>query len=112
MVQRRDRFRFTLEPGQAIGDLCGVFGQHFDLDLATQTGVPSPIHVAHRTGADGADDFVRAQTRAADQRHEMEPSMTLLGLGTSVLWPPAVASQGFHAAVSGAARFARGSRPL
>ena len=43
--------------------------KHFDGDVAAEPRVASPVHLAHAAGADGRDDFVRAEARANEDVH-------------------------------------------
>ena len=61
MIQRRQNFRFTLEPGQSLGILCEGGGQNFDRYFAIQLGVLGAIDLTHPACTDGREDFIRAE---------------------------------------------------
>jgi len=54
---------------QAIGIGRHGDGQHFDRHVAAEPRVACPIDLAHAAGAERADDFVRAELRAAVESH-------------------------------------------
>ena len=43
--------------------------QSFDRDVAVETCVASPIHLAHAAGADQADDLIGTEARARSKTH-------------------------------------------
>src|SRR5688572_24453740 len=56
MVQRGDGPRFLLETAQSIRIAGEGLGKDLDRDLASQTRVTGPIHLAHPAGAEWRDD--------------------------------------------------------
>jgi hypothetical protein len=61
MIQRRDRARFAHES-------LGMLGlEALDRDDATDSCVESLPDLAHPTCAKGADDFIRAESRAGSE---------------------------------------------
>ncbi len=50
MVQRRERLRFALKPGEAIGVLRERVGQNLQRDLASERRVAGAIDLAHAAG--------------------------------------------------------------
>ncbi len=49
---------------RASGSSASVRGQHFDGDVAAEPRVVGLVDFAHAAGADGRNDFVRAEARA------------------------------------------------
>ena len=64
MVQRRQRLGFALEARQPLGVVGEGLGQDLDRDVATQLGVGRAIDLAHAAGAEGGDNFIRAEAGA------------------------------------------------
>ncbi len=58
----------ALPPIGAVDATCG--GQHLDRHLAAELGVPGPPHLAHPTGAEGAEDFVAVETITRREGHD------------------------------------------
>ena len=71
MRERGHRLRFTLESRQALGIRGEQFRQDLDRDVAIELVIARPIHLSHATGADGAEDFVRAESRAWWEGHRV-----------------------------------------
>src|SRR5437667_11834414 len=69
MIERRERLRFTREPGQAIGIAGERLGQDFHGDVAIERRIARAIDLAHTAGADRGEDFVRTEARAGAQAH-------------------------------------------
>ena len=69
MVQGGEEFGFALESGQAPGVGADGLGQDLDCDLALEIGIRGAIDLAHPAGAEGGDDFIRAEARAGSQSH-------------------------------------------
>ena len=61
MVQRGERLRLALEPGEPLGILRERVGQDLDRHVATERRVARAIDLAHAAGAEGGEDFVRAE---------------------------------------------------
>jgi hypothetical protein len=70
MVQRRQRFRFALEPREPLGIRREYLRQDLDRDLAVEPGVTGAVDLAHPTGTEQREDFVRAEATARFERHE------------------------------------------
>jgi hypothetical protein len=64
MVQRREQFRFALEPREPIGIRRQRRWQDLDRDLTFQPGVGGAIHLPHAALADLRGDVVDAETCA------------------------------------------------
>ena len=64
VVERRGGPRFTLKPLQRLRRRRDPVRQHFDRHHPFETRVRGPIHFAHPSGAEGADDFVGAEASA------------------------------------------------
>ena len=69
MVQRGKRLRLTLEARQAVGVRGEELGNDLDRDVAVEPGIPGTVDFAHAAGADGGDDFIRAESGSGRQRH-------------------------------------------
>ena len=69
MRQRRDGLRLALEPRERRRILGKALGQDLDGDIAIQLGVAGAVDLAHAAGAELADDFVGAETRAWGKGH-------------------------------------------
>ena len=52
----------TLTRGLILSD---VWREDFDGDRPSEAGVRGSVHLAHSTGANGADDFIRTESSAA-----------------------------------------------
>ena len=65
MIERREHLRLALESRDAIGIGGEEFGQNLDRDVAVQPRIARPIHLAHAACAEGGNDLVRAESRAA-----------------------------------------------
>ncbi len=73
VVEGGEDLGLALEAGQAVAAGPGVARemgrQDFDGDVAIELGVAGAIDLAHRAGAEGADDFVDAKACAGLERH-------------------------------------------
>lgn len=67
MRQRRNSFRFPLESPASIRIGRDACWQYLDRDVPAEPRVASPIHVAHASGANDAQDFVRTKSSARFQ---------------------------------------------
>ena len=63
VIERGKDFRFALEAGDAIRIRREQFGQDLQRYVASELRVPSTIDFAHPAGAEGGEDFVRADAR-------------------------------------------------
>src|SRR5690349_15646282 len=68
MIEGGEDFRLALKTRQAIRIAGQGGGQHLDRDRSLEIAVGRAIDLAHATGADGGNDFVRADTRPGSQR--------------------------------------------
>ena len=59
MVQRGNRARFLLESASPFGVVGKIKRQHLDRDVAFQAAVSRSLDLAHATGANGCENFVR-----------------------------------------------------
>ena len=59
--------RFALESREPIRVVGERVGQDFQRDVAFELRVARAIDLAHASGADGGDDFIRAETRAGSE---------------------------------------------
>ena len=64
MVERSEHLRLALEPRETIRILCERVREDLQRDLAVQLRIARAIHLAHAAGADGGEDFVRAEASA------------------------------------------------
>src|ERR1039458_8931325 len=71
-ASRRTRSRAVAFAGGGIGGQ--MPGQHLDGYLPAEFGVLGAVHLAHTAGADGGEDFVRAEFVAGRERHVRESS--------------------------------------
>jgi hypothetical protein len=67
VIQRREHFRFALEPRQPFGITGDGRRQHLQRDLPLQVGVGRAIHLAHAAFAQQRDDVVGAKARSPDE---------------------------------------------
>ena len=65
MTQTGHRLCFPLESGLQFGLIGETPRKNLDRDGAVQAFVPGAIHLAHSTGANRRDDFIRAQVGSA-----------------------------------------------
>ena len=71
VVQRGQHLRFALETGEAIRIAGEGVRQDLQRDVAIQLGIARAIHLAHAAGAEGGEDFVRAEARAGVEGQTM-----------------------------------------
>jgi hypothetical protein len=64
MIERGQHLRLALETCEAVGVERERVGDDLQRDVAIQLGIAGAIDLAHAAGAELADDFVRADTRA------------------------------------------------
>jgi hypothetical protein len=57
--------RFPLEPGQAVSIGGEELGEDLQRDIATEFGVACPIHLAHASSPQQANNLVRAKASAS-----------------------------------------------
>jgi hypothetical protein len=69
VVQRGYGPGLLLEAMEAVRIVCKRFGKNLQSDITPESRVASSIHLAHAAGAQGRDDFVRAQFRARRESH-------------------------------------------
>ena len=67
MVQRGQHLRLALETGEAIGIEREGVRHDLQRDLAIQLRVARAIHLAHAAGAEGGEDFIRADSGAGTE---------------------------------------------
>ena len=67
MIQRGEDLRFALEAREPLGIGDERVGQDLDGDVPLQPRVARAIDFAHAAGAEGDDDLIRAESRAAFQ---------------------------------------------
>ena len=69
VIERRNRLRLTLEPGDPLGVGEERLRQNLQRDIASEPRVAGAVDVAHLARATEADDLVRAETSASSQSH-------------------------------------------
>jgi hypothetical protein len=74
VVQARDRPRFFFEPAQPIGLFGDMRRKDLDSDLAAESAVTRPIHLAHPAGSERRHNFIGPESGASCQRH-LEPTI-------------------------------------
>ena len=67
VIERREDFRFALEPREPIGIGGERWRQDLYRDLTLQLGIGGPIHLPHPTFADLRGDFIDAEACAGSQ---------------------------------------------
>ena len=73
MIQRRDRAGFAVEAHSVLGF------ETFDRDDATDAGVAGLLHLAHASGADRREDFVRTEAHAGLKEQRKGTGLYLFG---------------------------------
>jgi hypothetical protein len=63
MIEGSEHLRFALESRDAIRIERERFRQHLDGDFAAELRIARAIDLAHATGPERADDFIRSETR-------------------------------------------------
>jgi hypothetical protein len=71
MIERRQRFRFSLEARESVWIAGKQLGQDLDRHVAIELRIASAIHLAHSTGAQGAEDFVGAESCSWSQHRRI-----------------------------------------
>ena len=71
MVERCEHVRLALESRCAIDTADARVADDFQRHVAMELGVARAIDLPHTAGAHERDDFVRAESRAGKQRHEL-----------------------------------------
>ncbi len=69
MIESSDGTGFLLEAAQTVSVRRKGRGKNFDGDDAIEAGVAGAIDLAHTAGAERCKDFIRAEFRAAGERH-------------------------------------------
>ena len=62
--ESRDCTRLAVKARHRIGIGRQPLWQDLDRDIPAESGIPRSIHFAHATGAEGVDDFIRAEARS------------------------------------------------
>ena len=83
MIQRSKRLRLALEPRQPLLVFREDLRQHLDRHLALELRVARPVHLAHATRAERAEDLVVAESAAEFQSHLNPPAPGASALRTS-----------------------------
>jgi hypothetical protein len=52
MIERGEQLGFAAEPREPFGIIGDLRRQHFERDVAMQSGVPRAVDLAHAAGAD------------------------------------------------------------
>ncbi|MGB7220680.1 MAG: hypothetical protein WBD07_17915 [Vicinamibacterales bacterium] len=61
MVEGCEDFGFALKTRQPLGVLGEGLWKYLDGDVALQAGITRSVDLTHPAGADGGDDFIRAE---------------------------------------------------
>ena len=61
VIQRGYGAGFALKAGQALGIMRHSRGEHLDGDVAAETWIAGAKDLSHTAGADGREDFIRAE---------------------------------------------------
>lgn len=69
MCELRDGVRFAFEALSRVGVGREAVGEGLDRDHASESRVARCVDRAHPAGAEGRNDFIRAEARAVCQRH-------------------------------------------
>ena len=69
VVQAGDGLRFALEPLVGNAAVGPAREEQLDRDFAIQARVFGEVHLAHATGSERGDDFVRTQASTGSERH-------------------------------------------
>jgi hypothetical protein len=69
MIERRERFRFTLEAEQALPIGGEGLEDHLDGDVAAEPGVVGAKDLTHSAGAQRRQDSVRTEIRSGSEGH-------------------------------------------
>ena len=77
MVQRGQCLRFALKPRQVVGVIGQRGRQDFDGHVAVELGVARAVDLAHPASAQRREDFVRAESVARSERHQLRLDCTL-----------------------------------
>jgi hypothetical protein len=86
MVQDSGGSRFLLEAPEAVGIARERRGQDLDRDLPSEAVVARPIDLPHPSGADLAEDLVRAEAGTGRERQALLPFAGIyLGRRSSVI---------------------------
>ena len=86
VIQRREDFRFALEPREPIGIGGERWRQDLDRDLALQLRVGRPIHLPHPAFADLRGDFVDAEAGAGSEGQCLRDYTGAAVAGTGLLF--------------------------
>jgi hypothetical protein len=62
MVERGERLSLARETGEALRILREQVREDLDGDVAIEPRIAGAIHLSHAAGADGGQDFARAET--------------------------------------------------
>jgi len=71
VVERRDRVRLALEPGERFAVDREGLGQHFHRDLPVQLRVARAVDLAHAARAERGQDLVCAEACAGRESQEL-----------------------------------------
>jgi hypothetical protein len=67
--ESRDGTRLAMKTRHRVGIGRQPFWQDLDRDIAAESGIPRSIHCTHATGAEGGDNFIRAEARSWGKCH-------------------------------------------
>src|SRR5579871_4155786 len=85
MTQRRQRFRFTLEPRQPFRIAAEFLWQRFDRHFTLQLGIPRTVDLTHTAATQEREDFVGAELGSGGEAHfaslSIQLTITVIGAG-------------------------------
>ena len=64
MIERGEDFGLALKAGEPLAIVRDVGRQYFQRDVTFELRVPRAVDLAHAAGAQGREDFVRAEADA------------------------------------------------
>ena len=76
-----DRAGFVFKAVALFGSLRDAVGQHLDGYRAFEAGIPGAIHFSHSTGAEGRQNFERAEFLTQGKSHWRRDYTSYAGLG-------------------------------
>src|SRR5262245_30389524 len=69
LLAHYDGTRLAVKTRHRVGIGRQLFWQDLDCDIAAESGIPRSIHFTHATGAEGGDNFIRAEARSWGKGH-------------------------------------------
>src|SRR5262245_4460504 len=69
MIERSENLRLASESGEPLGIVSVRVGQNLQRDVPVELGVAGAVDLAHATGTNGSEDFVRTEAGAGREGH-------------------------------------------